>query len=159
MKKMSRSQFWVFTLNNYTEEEVGHLLSLNSDKWCVVFGKETAPTTGTPHLQGCLWRFDEVRVMRSAVEKALGGRAWVDVTYDIQSAIGYSVKEGDFYTNFLNADELLEVRAKIEEAKRYGKENIWLGAVFQDPGEIYEAWYDTVMWNWRCGQEKKKKKF
>jgi len=45
---------WTFTLNNYTPEEVELLNtwgSLPSTKY-LVYGKEIAPTTGTPHLQG-----------------------------------------------------------------------------------------------------------
>lgn len=45
---MSRS--WLYTINNPTEEDVSRLESLD----CVVHvsGREVAPTTGTPHLQG-----------------------------------------------------------------------------------------------------------
>lgn len=44
---------WLFTLNNYTDEDVENLKALAQDK-CryMVFGYEIAPTTGTPHLQG-----------------------------------------------------------------------------------------------------------
>jgi len=43
----------MFTLNNYTEEEVENMKALAQDK-CkyMVFGYEIAPKTGTPHLQG-----------------------------------------------------------------------------------------------------------
>lgn len=46
---------WLFTLNNYTDEEVEAMKSLALDK-CryMVFGYEKAPKTGTPHLQGYL---------------------------------------------------------------------------------------------------------
>lgn len=44
---------WCFTLNNYTQEDADCLLALVPDKLTYVFfGKEVAPTTGTPHLQG-----------------------------------------------------------------------------------------------------------
>jgi len=45
---------WCWTLNNYTDEEILDLRSLAWDpsvSYCV-WGKEIAPTTGTPHLQG-----------------------------------------------------------------------------------------------------------
>jgi len=40
----------IFTLNNYTPEEV-ELVKQLPVQW-MVFGRETAPVTGTPHLQG-----------------------------------------------------------------------------------------------------------
>lgn len=46
-----QARCWMFTVNNYTAEEE---LFLREQLECryVKFGKETAPTTGTPHLQG-----------------------------------------------------------------------------------------------------------
>lgn len=41
---------FVFTLNNYTDEEVEDLKSLNVKY--IMFGRETCPTTNVPHLQG-----------------------------------------------------------------------------------------------------------
>lgn len=41
---------FVFTLNNYTEEDIIHIKNLSYRY--VIFGKEIAPSTGTPHLQG-----------------------------------------------------------------------------------------------------------
>jgi len=45
-----RIRRFVFTLNNYTDEEVEQIKTL-SCTW-LIFGKEVAPSTGTPHLQG-----------------------------------------------------------------------------------------------------------
>lgn len=49
-----RIRSWVFTLNNYTEENVAELKALEAAGKVVYvcFGREVAPTTGTPHLQG-----------------------------------------------------------------------------------------------------------
>lgn len=53
-KQSSPAKKWCFTLNNYTDEDekylVPELLNEIGTKW--QFGKETAPTSGTPHLQG-----------------------------------------------------------------------------------------------------------
>ena len=49
-KKRCIARRWVFTLNNYTPEEENKLKELECE-W-MIFGHETAPTTGTPHLQG-----------------------------------------------------------------------------------------------------------
>jgi hypothetical protein len=50
--KSKRSRSWVFTLNNYTEIEYLKLTSYPCKY--VIIGKEVAPTTLTPHLQGYL---------------------------------------------------------------------------------------------------------
>lgn len=47
---MSKSRNWIFTLNNYTDDDVARLRTL--DARYLIFGREIAPTTGTPHLQG-----------------------------------------------------------------------------------------------------------
>jgi len=41
---------WVFTLNNYTEQDIEFLKGLMCKY--IIFGREVAPTTGTQHLQG-----------------------------------------------------------------------------------------------------------
>ena len=157
---MSRSAQWVFTLNSYTEEDVGRLVRVQSP-WVVIFGKEIAPTTNRPHLQGVIWRSDEVRVRRKQVEKVLGGHCWLDPTYDVESATGYSIKDGEFYTNWMEGEELLEARKLIEEAKKFGTEYSWLGNVF-DNG--IGRWLDHIeqlppaykMFKWQEGLDKKK---
>lgn len=54
-KKGDQTTKWTFTWNNYTEDDIKFLKSLTFRY--MVFGKELAPTTGTPHLQGyVVWR-------------------------------------------------------------------------------------------------------
>lgn len=57
----SKSRAFVFTFNNYTDD---HCVRLRSEALTVCnylcFGREVAPTTGTPHLQGYV-RFDNPR--------------------------------------------------------------------------------------------------
>lgn len=50
--KRIRAKNWVFTLNNYTEEDENRLKELDC-KW-IIFGHEEAPETGTKHLQGAV---------------------------------------------------------------------------------------------------------
>lgn len=52
--KQQRNKNYCFTLNNYTEDNVRGLIEdYNNGKYrFLCFGFETAPTTGTPHLQG-----------------------------------------------------------------------------------------------------------
>lgn len=51
-----RKRPYVFTLNNYTDEEIQELIEtaqVHSEK-CII-GKEVAPSTGTKHLQGYIY--------------------------------------------------------------------------------------------------------
>lgn len=50
-----RHRAFIFTTNNYSEDFLEHLKRL--DKKYLIVGKEIAPTTGTPHLQGYIvWK-------------------------------------------------------------------------------------------------------
>ena len=74
-----RSLCWTFTLNNYSDEEVVALRSRLSDPDIryAVFGKETATTTGTPHLQGYISFKKRQRL--KAVKQMVSDRAHVEV--------------------------------------------------------------------------------
>ncbi|GAC77786.1 replication protein [uncultured marine virus] len=53
---MPGGKHWVFTVNNYDEQTLLHVQLLSESDavtYCVI-GREIAPTTGTPHLQGYL---------------------------------------------------------------------------------------------------------
>lgn len=66
--RKTRAQYWVFTWNNYPED-ADDLLKHPPDAFkysYLVYGREVAPTTGTPHLQGAI-RFEE-RVRGSSLE-------------------------------------------------------------------------------------------
>lgn len=72
-----KSRKYCFTLNNYSDLDLEHLKSsifLEKISY-IIFGKEIAPTTGTPHLQG----FFELPNPRSAVSlrKELPDGIWL----------------------------------------------------------------------------------
>lgn len=50
MDNSKQARGWCWTLNNYTEEEIEAIA--DSGMPYVIFGREIAPDTGTPHLQG-----------------------------------------------------------------------------------------------------------
>lgn len=52
---MSKHRSWVFTVNNYTPEDEQRIqrFATAHSKWCI-YGRELAPSTGTPHLQGAI---------------------------------------------------------------------------------------------------------
>lgn len=52
-EKQQRVTRFCFTLNNYTDDELDSLKTLPHVRWMII-GKEVAPVTGTPHLQGAV---------------------------------------------------------------------------------------------------------
>lgn len=96
-KTSRRSRKWCFTLNNYSEEDIKNLESLYPEMVSyIIFGKEIAPTTGTPHLQGFLY-------MKRAVSLATIKRNISSQTIHLEIArgsfaenIAYCSKEGSF---------------------------------------------------------------
>lgn len=50
-----RSRAWCFTLNNYTDDMIEMVNAVSSISTYLIYGKEIAPNTGTPHLQGYIY--------------------------------------------------------------------------------------------------------
>lgn len=89
---MSRSRSFVFTWNNYDVLSLAVLSAL--DCKYLVFGKEVAPSTGTPHLQGYVV-FRTQRSLSSVIKKLNG--AHVEVAKgDAEQNYAYVTKGGDF---------------------------------------------------------------
>jgi hypothetical protein len=59
MRRSPRDRKFVFTMNNYTEEDEAMLteLLIKEEVLNLYIGREVAPSTGTKHLQGFV-RFD-----------------------------------------------------------------------------------------------------
>lgn len=79
---LGRYRNWVWTLNNYTEDEIAAIQvdavekhSFASQK-CryLVFQKEIAPSTGTPHLQG--YAEFSAQISMGQLKAFLGSRIW-----------------------------------------------------------------------------------
>jgi hypothetical protein len=96
--RSSGSCRWAFTLNNYTEDEEQDIVTLfESDprvKYGVV-GRELAPDTGTPHLQGFFISYSPVRL--TVAKKWISDRAHLEKARQ-SSAVNrtYCQKDGDF---------------------------------------------------------------
>jgi len=79
------SKSWIFTINNYTEEDVRMVRAVPCQR--IIAGFEVAPTTGTPHIQGAIVFKKATRC--KGVCAMLGGRArckqmagkWCDQSY------------------------------------------------------------------------------
>lgn len=94
---MSRCKFWCFTVNSGVEETDARLSQLEvDDDECpisyILFGREIAPTTGRPHLQGFV-AFRERKRLSQA--RALIGEAHMEPARRIDKAMTYCKKEGD----------------------------------------------------------------
>jgi len=90
LKRKSRQ--WAFTLNNYTEDDIAQIATMEN---CMIrCGKETG-ASGTPHLQGYI----ELKNAASfqAIKKRIGiPRIHVERTYKCRTAnLKYCSKEGD----------------------------------------------------------------
>lgn len=109
-----RSKTYVFTLNNYTNDDVSRLAGLpdGGTVGYICFGKEQGDS-GTPHLQGYV-EFTSRKTINSAREH-LGGRAHVEIRRGSQSeAIQYCRKDGQFS----------EYGSKAQQGKRTDLETV-----------------------------------
>lgn len=93
-----RTRAFCFTVNNYTEQDEYLIYGLSEHATYVIAGKETAPTTGTPHLQGFVYfankrTFQGVRDLLpdgTHVEPKSGASTF-------KQASDYCRKGGDYY--------------------------------------------------------------
>ncbi|AUD57238.1 rolling-circle replication protein [Pleurochrysis carterae circular virus] len=81
---------FVFTKNNYSQEDLDDLDSMEIKY--LIYGKESAPTTGTPHLQG----FVVFKNQRSTGSVCKELKCWARPAKTTQCAIAYCKKDGDF---------------------------------------------------------------
>jgi len=90
-----QSKSFCFTLNNYTDNDVvrlSDLFSSNSVDY-LIYGKEVGES-GTPHLQGYV-KFPKKKRIRG-VKSILGDTCHVESTRNVEAAIEYCKKDGDF---------------------------------------------------------------
>jgi len=93
---MPKHRNYVFTLNNYSQDEEEQVKKIECKYIC--FGHEVAPTTQTPHLQGCICfasqrSFDEIKKVfpsRTHLEPMRGR---------IEQSQVYCKKDGSWYEN------------------------------------------------------------
>ncbi len=96
MATRNRYRVWCFTLNNYSDEDITSLK--NNDKiQYLIFGKEIAPKTKTPHLQGYMELFKKVSL--KSLKKVLNiPKIHLEKRKGTQlQAIVYCKKDKDFY--------------------------------------------------------------
>jgi len=87
------SRAYCFTLNNWTQEEYDHITSGKFDY--LILGKEIAPETGTPHIQGYVYKASKITLV--GIKKLLGNRAHFEVSKGSpQQNYTYCSKSKDF---------------------------------------------------------------
>lgn len=91
--KNTQAYRWVFTVNNYSPEDITRIESI--DCLFFIFGLETAPTTGTPHLQGYI-EFSQYK-RRSAVSKLIPHAFLAPAKGNRRQNIIYCSKSGDIH--------------------------------------------------------------
>lgn len=72
-----RYRNWVFTFNNYTDGDLTRITTLFNDKKQIryaIIGKEVAPSTGTPHLQGYITFVNQIIFTR--LKELIGNSIW-----------------------------------------------------------------------------------
>lgn len=95
--KMSRAKNWIFTINNYTEQEEEQLALLASqdDVIFLLYGREVGSQRDTPHLQGMLLLSHRLRLGTLKSKDGLR-RAHLQVMRGtIQQSVDYCSKDGD----------------------------------------------------------------
>lgn len=116
MDHTSKYRAWCFTLNNYTKKDEDDLQNvITGFARYIVYGREVAPDTGTPHLQGYVYFHNQRQ--RKAVARLLP-RARLDVANGTATQNRkYCTKEEDF---FEHGDMPIE---KAEASLRGGRAN------------------------------------
>ena len=100
-----RGRKWVFTLNNYSEQDTQHILGWlkrYSSKW--VFGFEEAET-GTPHIQG----YSEFKNAKSldVLKKNMSSRAHFErAKGTLKQNYDYTTKDGNYRYGGFNPDKI-----------------------------------------------------
>lgn len=90
---------WCFTFHNYTDDDLSRIATLGASSRItyLVYGKEIAPTTGSPHLQGFVSFSRTTR--RSVVQALIAGNKLINCE-QLRStpfqAANYCKKDGDF---------------------------------------------------------------
>ena len=108
-----RARAWVFTINNYNNEHLDRLERITCEY--IVYGKETAPDTGTPHLQGYIYIANKIR--RASLAKLLPGAFLQPANGTAEENRTYCTKDGNYIER---GDMPLSVQ---ERAKRGGAAN------------------------------------
>lgn len=119
-----KARAFCFTINNYSEDALTKLNELECSY--LVYGKELAPSTGTPHLQGYV-HFKNPRSL-VAVRKLLNGHVTI-ANGTPQQNFDYCSKDGDYIERGTRPSDSAAAgrteAARWDEAKQAALEGRW----------------------------------
>lgn len=91
----ARGRNWIFTIQNWTEADIERLAALvPAEATYVIYGREIAPTTQTPHLQGFIQFRNANRFNRA--KELIGGNAHIELCRNAINSIEYCKKENNW---------------------------------------------------------------
>lgn len=136
---MIKSRNFVFTFNNYTIEDETFIQSL--DARYTIYGREVAPTTGTPHLQGFIV-FSNPRSL-AAIRRLL--RCHVEIARGNPSQCqAYSKKEEDYWEQGDCPQDRTEAGAREAERWESALSAAKTGDVEAIPADILLRYYGAI---------------
>jgi len=116
----TRHRAWVFTINNYTEDDTDAVYALGEEAAYVSVGREVGDK-GTPHYQGFVM-FETLKAFGQV--KALLVRAWMAPKAKLSTfkqAIDYTQKDNDFYES---GTRPIDAAAKGELERQRAERNL-----------------------------------
>jgi hypothetical protein len=122
---MTKSRTYVFTLNNYNDENEQTIQNI-ACKY-LIYGREIAPSTGTPHLQGYV-KFDNAKYF-NATKNIFPKETHIEIAKGtLEQNIKYTSKDGNIFekgTRTLStsdqAQQQAELFKKARELAKQGK--------------------------------------
>lgn len=146
-KTTSRSRKWCFTLNNYSQEDIESLQALYPEMaQYLIFGKEVAPTTGTPHLQGFLY-FKQAISMNTIKKNISSKTIHLEIARgSFAENITYCAKDGNFTElgkRPLDPQDKGEIqKQRWKETRDFAEKGMWKSI----DDELYVRYVKNLEW-------------
>ena len=121
IKSSIRSRGWILIWNNYTESDYLEVLNYLKTMTQYILGKEIAPTTGTPHLQGFF--YNENAIYLSALNNRFPKAVWLKAKGNEQHNLKYCSKEGHYETN-IKDKSIKIINNHIVTGKQIGRAHV-----------------------------------
>lgn len=132
-KRCNAAKRWCFTWNNYPENWVALLAPVMGSDHEWIFGKEKAPTTGTPHIQGYVEFPKKCRPLEKGLPKQI---IWEACNGNRAKNVKYCSKEGDYICS-----PGCRPPRELPTIELYGWQVDALAAITADPTDRSILWY------------------